>query len=67
MKLQIINVSTVQLVLSLLLSSAGTEVLHRERAPMESERPTDAEIKTMLTDYIDSDRLGVGVAIGITD
>src|SRR5436190_2949681 len=67
MKLQIINLSSFQLTLFLWLSVGATGVLHAERASTDSGRLTDTEIKTMLKDYIDSDRLGVGTAIGLTD
>jgi len=68
MKVRTFNPFPFQLALSLLLAFARTET---EEFPAENVKAslgdtlTDVEIKTMLRDYIDTDKLGVGLVVGI--
>ena len=59
-----------QLALLLLLSFARTEAEEFPAANVKTsavDTLADAQIKTMLRDYIDTDRLGVGLVVGIVD
>ena len=59
-----------QLALLLLLSIARTEAEEFPAANATTsagDNLMDVEIKTMLRDYIDTDKLGVGLVIGIVD
>jgi len=70
MKVRTFNPFPFQLALSLLLAFARMEA---EEFPAENVKAspgdtlTDVEIKTMLRDYIDTDKLGAGLAVGIMD
>jgi len=61
------------LTLSLPLSILGAENVHGDESPEANtnapagDKLADAEIQTMLRDYIDTDKLGVGLVIGIVD
>src|SRR2546427_10667006 len=65
-----INSFSFQIALLLLLSFTRTEAADFPTANAKAsagDTLTDAEIRTMLRDYIDSDKLGVGLVVGIVD
>src|ERR1041385_4830034 len=63
----------IPLALSLHLPLLAGESLHREQSSaiksdtLAGEPLTEADVKTMLRDNIDSDKLGVGLVVGIVD
>src|SRR2546427_2233430 len=71
MKSRTISPFPFQIALLLLLSLVRTEAVQAEEFPAANVKAstgdtlTDAEIKTMLRDYIDTDKLGVGLVVGI--
>jgi CubicO group peptidase (beta-lactamase class C family) len=73
MKSRTLNPFFFQLALSLQLSVLVAENVHGEDSPAANTNASagielgNAAIKTMLRDYIDTDKLGVGLVIGIVD
>ena len=68
-----IKLLLIPLALSLHLALPAAESLHREDSSavqsdtLAGEVLTEADVKTMLRDNIDSDKLGVGLVVGIVD
>ena len=67
MTFRTINLLLLRFALLLLLSLVSVELLSAEESSSTASDLSDAEIKIMLRDYIDSDKLGVGLAVGVVD